>query len=134
MTDMRTPLKTIRGFGSARSGTQHFWRQRVTAIANVPLLIAFFAIIIALAGKPLPIVASALGHPIISVVMTLAIISICYHMYLGMQVVIEDYVHDEGRKLAALIANLFFCLAVALISIFALLRIGLLVAIQQVNL
>jgi succinate dehydrogenase / fumarate reductase membrane anchor subunit len=127
---MRTPLKTIRGFGSAKSGTAHFWRQRVTAIANIPLLIAFFAIIIALAGEPLPIVASALGSPIISVVMILAIISICYHMYLGMQTVIEDYVHDEGRKLATLIANLFFCLAVALISIFALLRIGLLVAIQ----
>jgi succinate dehydrogenase / fumarate reductase membrane anchor subunit len=130
MTDMRTPLKTIRGFGSAKSGTAHFWRQRVTAIANIPLLIAFFAIIIALAGEPLPVVASALGHPVISIVMILAIISICYHMYLGMQTVIEDYVHDEGRKLATLIANLFFCLAVALISIFALLRIGLLVAIQ----
>lgn len=133
MTGMRTPLKTIRGLGSARSGTQHFWRQRITAIANIPLIIAFIAIVVGLAGKPLPIAASTLGHPIISVVMILAIISICYHMFLGMQVVIEDYVHDEGRKLAALIANLFFCLAVALISIFALLRIGLLVAVSQVS-
>ena len=92
---MRTPLARVRGLGSAQSGTEHFWHQRLTAVANVPLTIAFIVIVVALLGRNHAAAVQILGTPLVAIVMLLFIGSIAYHMWLGMQVIIEDYVHDE---------------------------------------
>src|SRR5512133_2397370 len=102
---MSTPLKHVRGLGPARSGTGHFWRQRLTAIANVPLTIAFVFILIALLGRSHPAAIQILASPLVAVIVLLFIFSVPLHMRIGMQVIIEDYVYGEGAKLALLIAN-----------------------------
>jgi len=119
-----TPLGRVRGFGSARSGTDHFWRQRLTAVANVPLTLAFVVIVVALLGSSHAAVTRILGSPFIAVVMLLFITSVCIHMRIGMQVIIEDYVHDETQKLVLLMANTFFCATVALSAGFAILMLS----------
>ena len=121
---MSTPLARVRGLGPARSGTEHFWHQRLTAISNVPLTIAFVFILIALLGRNHAAVMQILGSPLVAVIMLLFIFSITMHMRIGMQVIIEDYVHGEGTKLALLIANTFFAIAVALACGFALLMLS----------
>ena len=121
---MRTPLARVRGLGSARSGTGHFWHQRLTAIANVPLTIAFVLILVSLLGRSHAAVVQILGSPLVAIVMLLFIGSIAYHMKLGMQVIIEDYVHDEKWKFAAVIANIFFALAVGLAAVYAILKLS----------
>jgi len=121
---MSTPLSRVRGLGSARSGTEHFWLQRLTAVANLPLTIAFGVIVVALLGRNHAAVVQILGSPLIAVLMLLFIVSITTHMRIGMQVIIEDYVHEEGPRLALLIANTFFAVAVALASAFAILMLS----------
>jgi succinate dehydrogenase / fumarate reductase membrane anchor subunit len=123
-TQFRTPLGRVRALGSAKSGTGHFWHQRLTAIANVPLVIAFVLILVALLGRSHAAVVQILGSPLVAIVMLLFIGSITYHMKLGMQVIIEDYVHDEKWKLAAVIANIFFALAVGLAAVYAILKLS----------
>jgi succinate dehydrogenase / fumarate reductase membrane anchor subunit len=121
---MSTPLARVRGLGPARSGTEHFWHQRLTAISNVPLVISFVFILVALLGRNHAAVTQILGSPLVAVIMLLFILSITVHMRIGMQVIIEDYVHGEGTKLALLIANTFFAIAVALACGFALLTLS----------
>ncbi len=122
--DMSTPLKHVRGLGPAKSGTGHFWRQRLTAVANVPLTIAFVLIVVALLGRNHAAVMQILGSPLIAIIMLLFIGSVTTHMRIGMQVIIEDYVHDEGRKLILLMANTFFTVAVGLAAGFAILMLS----------
>lgn len=124
MADMTTPLKRVRGLGSARSGTQHFWHQRMTALANVPLVIFFVILMISLAGESYEVVLDRLASPWVSILFILTMISVTYHMRLGMQIVIEDYVHGEPQRILLLIANTFFSLIVAAASIFAILKIS----------
>jgi succinate dehydrogenase / fumarate reductase membrane anchor subunit len=121
---MSTPLARVRGLGAARSGTDHFWRQRLTAVANLPLTVAFVLIVVALLGRNHAAVVQILGSPLVAVIMLLFIVSVCMHMRIGMQVIIEDYVHDEGRKLILVMANTFFTFAVALASAFAILMLS----------
>jgi succinate dehydrogenase / fumarate reductase membrane anchor subunit len=121
---IRTPLARVRGLGSARSGTGHFWLQRLTAVANVPLVIAFVVIVASLLGRNHAAVVQILGSPLIAVTMLLFVASVCTHMRIGMQVIIEDYVHDDIPKLVCLMANTFFCFAVALASAFAILKLS----------
>jgi succinate dehydrogenase / fumarate reductase membrane anchor subunit len=121
---MSTPLGRVRGLGAARSGTQHFWRQRLTAVANVPLTIAFILIVMSLLGRNHAAVVQILGSPLIAVIMLLFILSVTTHMRIGMQVIIEDYVHDESTKLILVMANTFFTVAVALASAFAILMLS----------
>jgi succinate dehydrogenase / fumarate reductase membrane anchor subunit len=123
-SSMRTPLGRVLGYGSARSGTEHFIRQRLTAIANVPLTIGAVLIIISLIGHNQAAVAQILGSTLVAIVMVLFIISTFYHMMVGMQMIIEDYVHDEGAKYALLILNSFFTIAVGFSSIFAILKLS----------
>ncbi|MER8980314.1 succinate dehydrogenase, hydrophobic membrane anchor protein [Mesorhizobium sp. M0870] len=123
-TDMRTPLARVRGLGSAREGTGHFWRQRLTAIANIPLILFFVGFLIALNGADYAHVRAALANPFVALVMALVLISGLIHMRIGMQVIIEDYVHGEGMKLALIALNTFFTIAVGVASIFALLKLA----------
>lgn len=124
MSDLRTPLGKVRGSGSARDGTEHFWRQRLTAIANVPLILFFVGLLISLNGAGYDTVRGVLANPLVTVLMILMIGSALYHMRLGMQVVIEDYVHGEGMKITLLVLNIFFTILVAALSVFALLKIA----------
>ena len=121
---MSTPLARVRGLGAAKSGTEHFWRQRLTAVANVPLTIAFVLIVVALLGRNHAAAAQILGSPLVAIVMLLFIISVTTHMRIGMQVVIEDYVHDEPVKLILLMLNTFFAFAVALATAYGILKLS----------
>ena len=120
----RTPLARVRGHGSAKSGTEHFWHQRLTAIANIPLTITAVVILITLLGRNQAAVAQILGSPTIAIIMLLFIASITIHMRIGMAVVIEDYVHDESMKLAALLANTFFTIVVGLTAAFGIVKLA----------
>jgi succinate dehydrogenase / fumarate reductase membrane anchor subunit len=120
----RTPLARVRHLGSGRAGTEHFWRQRLTSVANIPLTVAFLAIVIALLGRNHAGAVQILGSPVVAIVMMLFIITNAYHMWLGMQVVIEDYVHDDLTKYVALMGNTFFSFVVALASLFAVLKLS----------
>jgi succinate dehydrogenase / fumarate reductase, membrane anchor subunit len=121
---LQTPLGRVRGLGSAKSGTVLFWRQRMTAIANVPLVVGFILIVASLIGRNHAAVVQILGSPLVAVVMLLFVLSITVHMRIGMQAIIEDYVHDELLKPAALIANTFFAVVVGLASAFAILKLS----------
>lgn len=121
---MSTPLNRARGLGSARSGTAHFWLQRATAMANLPLTLIFVFLLITLVGRSHAVVASTLGQPAVAVLLLAAILSIVLHMRVGMQVIIEDYVHHEGMKLTFLVANLFFTVGLGLTAAFAVLRVS----------
>jgi succinate dehydrogenase / fumarate reductase, membrane anchor subunit len=121
---MRTPRRQVRGLGSAKSGTEHFWHQRLTAMANIPLTIAFVVIVASLMGRNHAAVVQILGSPFVAVVMLLFILSATIHMRIGMQVIIEDYVHDDVAKFTLLIANTFFAIVVALTSAFAILKLS----------
>jgi len=123
-TQMRTPMSRVRGLGAAHSGTHHFWHQRVTSVAGIPLCIALIVIVIALLGRNHAAVVQILGSPIVAIIMLLFIINIVYHMWIGMQEIIVDYVHDEKLKLATLLANTFFCFAIAFSSAFAILKLS----------
>ncbi|MCA3246243.1 MAG: succinate dehydrogenase, hydrophobic membrane anchor protein [Azospirillum sp.] len=100
---LRSPLGRVRGLGSAKDGTHHWWAQRVTAIALVPLLLWFVASVVSLAGAPLAEVKAWLASPVAAVLLLALIVAVFHHAQLGLQVVIEDYVHAEGVKIAALL-------------------------------
>ena len=121
---IRTPLARVRGYGSAKSGTAHFWRQRLTAIANIPLTIAVVIILITLLGRNQAAAAQILGSPPIAIIMLLFLTSITIHMRIGMAVIIEDYVHDESAKLALLMANTFFTIVVGLTAAFGIVKLA----------
>jgi succinate dehydrogenase / fumarate reductase, membrane anchor subunit len=121
---MRTPLRQVRGLGSAKSGTEPFWHQRLTAMANIPLTIGFVVVVASLMGRNHAAVVQILGSPLVAVLMLLFILSASIHMRIGMQVIIEDYVHDDFAKFALLIANTFFAVVVALTSAFAILKLS----------
>jgi succinate dehydrogenase / fumarate reductase membrane anchor subunit len=114
----------VRGLGSARSGTTHFWQQRLTSVAGIPLTIAFFVIVASLLGRNHAAVVQILGSPLVASLLLLFIFNSIYHMWLGMQVIIEDYVHDYVPKLTCLMSNTFFCTASALASVYAILKLS----------
>lgn len=119
----RTPLGRVRGLGSARGGTNHFWMQRVTAVANIFLVCFLIWLVFALAGADYATVKRTLARPEIAVPLLLLVLSGAVHMRLGMQTIIEDYVHSEGRKVAALILNSFFAILVGITCAFAVLKL-----------
>ena len=123
-SQMRTPMRRVRGLGAAHTGTGDFWHQRVTAVAGIPLTIALIVIVIALLGRSHAAVVQILGSTLVAITMLLFIVTSAYHMWLGMQVIIEDYVHDENWKLVILMLNTFFSFAVGLAAIFAVLKLS----------
>ena len=122
---MRTPLGRAIGLGSAKEGVHHWWAQRLTAAALVPLVLWFAAALIAHIGAGRAEVLAWLGAPLSAIAMVLLLIAGLYHMALGLQVVIEDYIHTEWVKLAALVLDRFAAFVLAIAGIFAVLRIAL---------
>lgn len=122
--DMRTPLKKVRGLGSSKEGTEHFWVQRITAVALIPLFIFFIIFVIAYAGSPYEDVVAALANPFVAVLMAMMVIAGLFHMRIGMQEIIDDYIHNELLKLCALMANTFFAVLMGGLCLFALLKIA----------
>ena len=121
---LETPLSRVRGLGSAREGTGHFWWMRVTAVANVVLVLFLIAFMFRYVGEDYNSVRQALRNPIASVGLLLLVISGVWHMRLGMQTIIEDYVHSEGRRVLALMLNTFFAAVIALSCAFAVLKLS----------
>ncbi|SHI15353.1 succinate dehydrogenase subunit D [Bradyrhizobium erythrophlei] len=121
---MRTPLGRVRNLGASHSGTSDFWRQRLTAVAMVLLMVPVIVVVMMLLGRNQAGAAQILGSPLVAIVLLLFIVASAWHMKIGMQVVIEDYVRNEKLKLAVIMANNFFSVAVALISIYAILKLS----------
>ena len=120
---MRSDLGKARGLGSAKSGTEHFWMQRVTAIANVPLVIFLVWFVVSHLGSTRADFIASVKHPLIAVGLLMAFASFLYHMRLGLQVVIEDYVHGSA-KFAALLANTFFAVILFATAAYSILKMS----------
>jgi succinate dehydrogenase / fumarate reductase membrane anchor subunit len=122
---MATPLKRVRGLGAAHRGTDTFWRQRVTAFANIPLTIFLILAVVSHIGSSYDDVRAYLAHPIVALVMLALIVSAAIHLRIGLKEIIEDYVHAEGLKVLAILLATFFAYGVALAALFAIVKISL---------
>ena len=122
---MRTPLARVKGLGASGHGVEHWWLHRMTAVSNVPLIISFVIVVAALAGSSYEQAVAIVSHPLVAIILLLAVISVTNHMRLGMQIVIEDYVHDKGYKIAAVIANNFYAVIIAVACLYGLIKVGL---------
>ena len=122
---MRTPLARAKGLGAAGHGAEHWWLHRLTAVSNVPLILAFVIIVAALAGSGYERALAIVSHPLAAILLILAVISVTNHMRLGMQIVIEDYVHQKGGKLVALGANNFYAVVIAVACLYAIVKVSL---------
>jgi succinate dehydrogenase / fumarate reductase membrane anchor subunit len=120
-----TPLARVEDLGAAHSGTGHFWRQRVSALALIPLSIWFVCDALSLIGADRNEAVAFIARPVNAIALALFIIAALNHMALGVQVVIEDYVHSEGPKIALLLLNQFFAWVVGAVCLFALVKIAL---------
>jgi succinate dehydrogenase / fumarate reductase membrane anchor subunit len=123
-SDLRTPLSRARGLGSAKQGVHHWWAQRITAVALIPLVTWFAISLIMMSGADYPVVRAWIGSPVVMVLLTLTIVIGLHHGQLGMQEVVEDYVHGEGMKLALIVLLRFIAVFFGLVAIVAILRIG----------
>jgi succinate dehydrogenase / fumarate reductase membrane anchor subunit len=124
MASLRTPLAKVRGLGSAKDGTDHFWKQRITAVANIVLVSYLIVLIVQLAGADHATVKHALARPQNAIALLGLVLSGVMHMRLGMQTIIEDYVHSEGRKVAALMLNTLFSILIGITCVFAVLKLS----------
>ena len=123
-SDLRTPLSRARGLGSAKEGVHHFWAQRITAVALIPLVVWFAISLIMMSGADYAVVRAWIGSPVVMVLLTLTIVIGLHHGQLGIQVVIEDYVHNDGMKLALIVLMRFIAVFFGLAAVVAILRIG----------
>ena len=121
---LRTDLGKVRGLGSAKEGVGHWWTQRLTAIALIPLLVWFVASVVPLVGAELRIVREWISSPVNSVLLLTLIVAVFHHAQLGLQVVIEDYVHTGWLRLASVIAVKFAAFGLSATSLFAVLKIA----------
>ena len=123
-TSVRTPLARVRHLGSAHAGTSDFFRQRITALGMLLLVLPVVVIVMMLMGSNHAGAKTTLGSPVVAIILVLFVIASCWHMKIGMQVVIEDYVQDEKLKLLSVIANHFFVWVVGLAAIYALVKLS----------
>ncbi|MEM9684315.1 MAG: succinate dehydrogenase, hydrophobic membrane anchor protein [Pseudomonadota bacterium] len=121
---MRTPLSRVRGLGSAKDGTHHWWMQRLSAVALVPLTVWFVISMISFAGADHAAVSAWLAQPLSAVLMLLLVVATFYHLQLGVQVVIEDYIHGEAAKIACLVALKLLSIALGVAGVFAVLKVA----------
>jgi succinate dehydrogenase / fumarate reductase membrane anchor subunit len=121
---LTTPLKRVRGLGAAGSGTDHFWRQRITALAQIPLTLAFVVVLLSIIGKGHAEVVAIVSQPLVAILMLLFVVTGMVHMKIGMQVIIEDYIHDELPKILLLALNTFFAIGVGVACVFAILKLS----------
>ena len=121
---MRTPLGRVRGLGSAKSGTEHWWLQRVTAIANIPLVIFLVIFVIRHLGASRAEIVASISNPFVAILLALTFVSVLWHMRLGLQVLIEDYIHGHAAKFAALLANSFVTVALGVAALYAILKMS----------
>ena len=124
MTDMRTPLKTVRGLGAAKDGAGHFWQVRLSSLALLPLSLFMIGWTLSLRGASYAEVRAALAEPLVALAALLFILISLDHMRLGMQVIIEDYIPNEFQKVVLLMLNTFFTVIVAALCLFAVLKLG----------
>jgi succinate dehydrogenase / fumarate reductase, membrane anchor subunit len=122
---MRSPLGRAVGLGSAKEGVDHWWAQRLTAIALIPLALWFVSAVIGLVGADLETVQNWVSLPLPAILLILLLIATFYHTFLGLQVVIEDYVHAEFAKLGLLVILRLLCFGFAVAGIFAMLSVAL---------
>lgn len=121
---LRTDLGKVRGLGSAKEGVEHWWAQRLTALALVPLTLWFVASVVGLAGSDIGPVRAWIGHPMSAILLVLLIAATFHHMQLGLRVVIEDYVHTEWLKITGIVLVKFAAIALAVAAAFAVLKIA----------
>jgi succinate dehydrogenase / fumarate reductase membrane anchor subunit len=121
---IRTPRARVRGLGVAHHGVGHWWLQRITAVTNIVLMLSFVVIIARMAGRDYAGAVQVIANPFVSIVMILAFLSVTLHMRIGMQVIIEDYVHAQATKIAAVFANNVYAVLVAVACLYAVVRIG----------
>ena len=121
---IRTAASRVRYLGTARSGTRDSWHMRVTSVALLPLTIAFVWLMLSLVHKDYAAARTELGQPFPAILMLLFILTSIYHMKLGMQTIIDDYVHETHIKDWSLMANLFFCAGLGLACVYAVLKLS----------
>ena len=121
---IRTPRARVAGLGVAHHGVGHWWLQRITAVTNTVLMLSFVVIIARMAGKSYADAVHVVANPFVSIILILAFLSVTLHMRIGMQVIIEDYVHAQATKIAAVLANNVYAVLVAVACLYAVLRIG----------
>ena len=121
---LRTPLGRVRGLGSAKEGVTHWWAQRLTAIALVPLILWFVVCLLSIAHADYEAAVEWVSQPLNTVLLVVLLFSVFYHAQLGMQVVIEDYVHAEGAKLISLLLMKFILVLLGVSAVLAVLRIA----------
>ncbi len=122
---LRTPLGRALGLGAAKEGVAHWWGQRLTAVALVPLTFLFVVVLFASIGADRAEIVALMGNPLVAVTMLLFVVAGFYHMKLGMQVVIEDYIHHEGIKMVSLMALSLFSFGLGTACLFAVLKLAL---------
>lgn len=122
---LRSPLGKVRGLGSAKSGTHHWWMQKVTAIALIPLTVWFVSSVVQMTQADYATVVKWMSSPVVAVLMMLFIVTGIYHLKLGLQVIIEDYIHSEGQKHALLMLVTFGCVLISALAVFSILKIAL---------
>ncbi len=122
---MRTALGRVRGLGSAKEGVSHWWAQRLTAVALVPLVLWFVVSLLGFAGADHAAIVQWVRSPVVAVLLVLLIVTLLYHAQLGMRVVLEDYVHAEWLKITSILLLNFAVMFLAAIGVFAVLRVAL---------
>ena len=124
--DLRTPIARARGLGSGKSGTEHFWIQRVTAVVLALLVPWLIGLLVSLVGAELDAVRATIARPWNAILLAGFVVALFWHAKLGIQVVIEDYVHTRGTEITLHLLNILACTVGALASLYAIGRIALL--------
>jgi succinate dehydrogenase / fumarate reductase, membrane anchor subunit len=122
---LRSPLGKVRGLGSAKNGTHHWWMQKITAVALIPMTIWFVSSIVHMTQADYEIVINWMNSPVVAILMMLFVATSIYHLKLGLQVIIEDYIHEEGSKIALQMIVTFGCVVLATTALFSILKIAL---------